>query len=120
MGIRPRRRFFSTYNAPYFGVLAVIVALIPVAIEPMLNSQKYSKFNALKISELNIKSNKNVLFFSTESIQKTTRANIVQEEVQPGSKYSHFLELTINYFQICLFHFIYRYESLVRSICQKE
>lgn len=41
--IRPKRRFFSSHNIPYIGVVAVLVALVPIAIEPMMNSKKYSK-----------------------------------------------------------------------------
>lgn len=41
--LRPKRKFWSSWNIPYLGVAAVLVALIPIAIEPILNSQKYSE-----------------------------------------------------------------------------
>ncbi|XP_055313782.1 small integral membrane protein 20-like [Sitodiplosis mosellana] len=61
MSIRPRRKFWSSYNIPYLGVAAVLISLIPIALEPMINSKKY------------------------KDIQKETRKNINQEEVQPGN-----------------------------------
>lgn len=41
--LRPKRKFWSSWSIPYIGVAAVLVALIPIAIEPILNSQKYSE-----------------------------------------------------------------------------
>lgn len=42
--IRPKRKFWSSWSIPYLGVAAIIAALIPIAIEPILNSQKYSEY----------------------------------------------------------------------------
>lgn len=41
--LRPKRRFFSTHYIGLIGVAAIFVALVPIAIEPMLNSDKYSE-----------------------------------------------------------------------------
>lgn len=88
MVIRPKRKFFSTHNAPLLGVLGIIAALIPIAIEPMLNSTKYSKLLLSKRtpSTCFIFIDK-FSFLFPEEVQKKTRANIIQENVQPGSKY---------------------------------
>ncbi|XP_031632363.1 small integral membrane protein 20-like [Contarinia nasturtii] len=59
--IRPKRKFWSS-NFLFIGIAGtVLVALIPIFIEPYLNSKKYNE------------------------IQKKTRANIIQEDVQPGN-----------------------------------
>lgn len=50
MVIRPRRRFFSAYNAPLLGVGAILVALIPIALEPIMNTKKYSKAATISIN----------------------------------------------------------------------
>lgn len=41
--LRPKRKLWSSWSIPYIGVAAVILALIPIAIEPMMNSKKYSE-----------------------------------------------------------------------------
>lgn len=42
--IRPKRKLWSSWSIPYLGVAAVLAALIPIAIEPILNSEKYSEY----------------------------------------------------------------------------
>lgn len=88
--IRPKRKFWSTWSVPYIGVAAILVALVPIAIEPILNSQKYSEYSSVDtFNSMNYFPLINTMTLtpvSLENIQKTTRAGINQEEVQPGSK----------------------------------
>lgn len=102
----------------YVAFIGVIVGgigatLYPIIIHPMINTEEYSKID---FSHINI-----ILTFYfqwfIEKIQKATRAGINQQEVQPGSK----IIFKLSYFEMNLinnFDWLYRYESVVRSIRQ--
>lgn len=99
----------------YVAFIGVIVGgigatLYPIIIDPMINTEHYSK----KLVFVSLKFSFNFLKWFTGKIQKSARAGINQEEIQPGSKFFLFKKyfwMGSNYLIFC-----FRYEGLVRSI----
>lgn len=79
----------------YVAFIGVIVGgigatLYPIIIDPMINTEHYSKIKAFFLNEIFFK----ILFFKfTGKIQKSARAGINQAEIQPGSNF--FLNQTL-------------------------
>lgn len=93
------------YVAVVGGLVGAIgLALYPIAIDPMINTEKYSMYHITVPIIL-------ILHFPfPEKIQEVTRSDIQQERVQPGSK----LYTILHYISNLIFPiFVYRHESLV-------
>lgn len=65
------------FIAAVAGVIAITI--YPIIIDPMINTEKYSKYSGFLYIFLIIKC------YFAEKIQEQTRANVKQEEIQPGS-----------------------------------
>lgn len=79
---------YTFFVAGIVGFIAL--ACYPIIVEPMMNSDKYSKFSLSRLYKPGLRvfedKFRSFLLSGTEKQQKINRAGLVQEEIQPGSK----------------------------------